>query len=454
MNKTKEKIFIIFNSVWVMPALFSVAFLFWALDLSDVAVGIFALFVVLNLLLFDDIKPIFVPVLYVHFYINNIYFSSHWLAYGICIGVGVLAFVYYIIKQLVKRGKTLKKGKLFWAIVAADAAFLLAGVLGRFNLLVCVITLGFSLVIYFFYWVAINFCQNLREYLLNLFVIGGLFVGAQLLYSLIGTGDFLNAIATREIFNIGAQNINTAALFFGISLIAAFAKGKGNKRDFLYFLAACFFALMVFLTYCRMMIALAFVAGVIFTVNMFKKSDNKRIFLVFFTAVLVVAIGLVTIFFKETVELVESFMARFISSGDMGRREIWSWSWERFLEYPVFGYGFVSEGVIPTLNPATRVILSHNTLLQYLTSLGVVGTLAMGFFYFKKYQLMFKNFSFSDFFVVGMIILIELSGLVDQSATMDFFVVTITILLLAIIEKDKEPNEKIEEKRRREVLEK
>lgn len=434
---TKEKIEKIFNSVWTMAALFSLSFLFWALDLTVLTVCVFALFVIFNFLLLDDVKPILAPVLYVHFYIDVIYSSPHWIAYGICIGLALLSFIYYIIKQLKKRGKTLKKGRLFWAIVAADVAFLLGGVVGRFNFLACAITLGFSLVVYFFYFLGVNFFQNFKEYLLNLFIIGGLFTAFQMMYAFMGTGDFLGSIVSREVTTIGAQNINTLALFFGISLIAAFGKGNGKKFDYLYFLLACFFALMVFWTYCRTMIALAILSLVIFSVYMFKKSENKRILLRSLSVILVVAVVLISVFFSEVSNLVSSFMARFVSSGDLGREVIWRWSLERFLEYPVFGYGFVTDGAVPTLDPMARVILAHNTPLQFLTSLGVVGTLALGFFYFKKYQLMFKNFSWSDFFMIGMIIIIELSGLTDQAATMDFFVVSITILLLAAIEREK-----------------
>ena len=69
-----------------------------------------------------------------------------------------------------------------------------------------------------------------------------------------------------------------------------------------------------------------------------------------------------------------------------GRQILWPWCWNKFKENPLFGIGFVSkDDSVPTLVSTDSIVLAHNSILQYLTSLGIIGTLMMGYFYFKKY---------------------------------------------------------------------
>jgi len=161
--------------------------------------------------------------------------------------------------------------------------------------------------------------------------------------------------------------------------------------------------------------------------------DKKRFLLVFLTGISIICFTF-GLFIHEIVEIASSFIGRFLTSGDLGRNEIWTYCWNLFVKNPVFGYGFVSNGPIPSLENANRVIMAHNTLLQYLCSLGIVGTLLMSFFIFKKYQLMFKNYNKNNMFLIVIVIVIALSGITDQGASMDIFVYLITVLILATIE--------------------
>ena len=81
-------------------------------------------------------------------------------------------------------------------------------------------------------------------------------------------------------------------------------------------------------------------------------------------------------------------------------------------------------------------MLAHNTLLQWLTSLGIIGTLLMGFFYFSKYKLLFKGFKWTRFFEVFSIIMLASTGIIDQSITMDPFIFVIPYIYFAIIEEE------------------
>lgn len=433
LNKIKSLV----QSKWSMPALFAFAVFFWAIDFVDITVCVFALYVCFVFFFCDDVKVAFAPILYIHFFVEYIFYSvANWVVYGTCIGLAVISIIYFVIKKLIESKrlkKPLKKGKLFWPLVVANVAYLLGGVIGNFNILTSTVVLGFCLISYFFYWTSINFCKDLKKYLIYLFLCGAIFISIQILFIHLTSADIISSIM-RRCYRIGSQNINVAALFLTMGMIASFAIGHKNKYDYLYFILSMFFALMVFVTYSRMMILLSFITLIVFTIIMFKNSKNKKHFLITFLLIFSFTCLFCGIFVEEIYALIDSFVSRFTSNINLGRSDLWTWCYDKFLQNPIFGYGFVTTESIPSLEPETKVVMAHNTPLQFLTTLGIVGTVLICYFYFKKYQIMFKKYNKTNFFLIGIIILIELSGITDQAATMDIFIYIITLILLSAIE--------------------
>ena len=60
----------------------------------------------------------------------------------------------------------------------------------------------------------------------------------------------------------------------------------------------------------------------------------------------------------------------------------------------------------------------------------------MSFFYIAKYKTLLKGFKSSRIFALLAIIGIELSGILDQAAAMDFFVFLVPIILISSVESD------------------
>ncbi len=440
LNKIKTAV----QSKWAMPALFAFAVIFWAINFVDLTVIVFGVYVCFVFFFCDDIKPVFAPILFIHFFVEYIFYSvANWVVYGFSIGIVLISMIYFVTKKLVENKKLktglLKKGKLFWPIVIADIAYLLGGIIGHFDILNSIVVLGFCLVAYFFYWASINFCKDLKKYLLYLLLCGAIFISIQILFIHLSSTDIISSIRYRS-YRIGSQNINVAALFLAMGMIASFAIGYKNKYDYLYFVLSAFLALMVFVTYSRMMILLTVITLIIFTIITFKNSKNKQSFLITFTVLISIISLFCGVFIQDISILISSFISRFTGNIDLGRSEIWTWCFDKFLQNPIFGYGFVTAERIPTQEIETTVVMAHNTPLQFLTSLGIVGTVLISYFYFKKYQIMFKNFNKSNLFIVGIIILIELSGITDQAATMDIFVCIIAYLLLSAIELNPKEN--------------
>ena len=143
----------------------------------------------------------------------------------------------------------------------------------------------------------------------------------------------------------------------------------------------------------------------------------------------------IAIFFTPIYEIINSLITK-TKSGANGREILWPWCWEKFKENPVFGYGLLSDEPVPTVRNVVPVVLAHNTILQWLTSLGIVGSVLMLYFYYEKYKITFIHFTMSKFYLVSIIIIIALSGMVDQAASMDVFVALFSYILIAACEQE------------------
>jgi len=403
----------------------------WMLKASVVCVVVSAIYMVMLLLFCTDVKNAFVPPLYISFFIQFNFDRPHIIVYALSIGLVILSLIFYLIKHLIKNHLTIQKGNMFWGFVCLAVAFLLGGLFLKFRPLEKLAMLGAIVIAYVFYFIAINFCEGLKPFLLKTIVVGAFVLSIETIILLYSSGDILSAIIERKVTQVGAQNINVVSLFICLGMLSAFGLGFKNKYDYLYYILAGFFALAVCLCFCRMNIALAGLAFVALTTFSYAKSENK----VPFTLAITVTCLLIIAFSKDLAIIVGSILSKFGSGGN-GRNYLWPWCWDKFTEHPWFGVGFVSDEYIPSLNSPIKVILAHNTVLQYFTSVGVIGTIFVAFFYYKKYKLCFAKTPLKDVFLIILIVFVELTGLTDQAATMDIFVILLTSITLATIEKD------------------
>lgn len=395
------------------------------------AILFFAIF-----LLCDNIKNVFAILFFVPFFIDDIGKNPNWVIYFICIGVGVGSIVYFLIKQLCINKKQVKKGQMFWPIIFATVAFVLGGI-ARFNIVIALITFGLCFATYALYFFALNFTKDLKNYLSYIFIIGGFLISLEILILNFKTGNFMNSLATRQVFWIGAESANTAAIYLLLSAISCVASGYKTQRDYLYFLLSIFFDVMIVLTFCRtVMLFTAIIMLVLYILTIIKSPNKKQFAWIIGAIVIVAGVGCV-VFFDQVKTLVSAVFGKNILDGN-GRSELWPWCVEKFKQYPIFGYGFVADEVPPSLRAIDpQLVLAHNTPLQWLTSLGIFGSLLMIVFYYGKYKLIFKDYNKKHFCITAMLLAIELSGLLDQAATMETFMFIIPFILISAIEQDK-----------------
>ena len=398
--------------------------LFWALNLTNVVVfGLLGVFVFV-LIFAKDLKNLFTPVFYISLFIPEIHVMNDYTAYYIAVGVALLTLVVSIVYRTIKKKNDIKIGKFTIGIIASYVAYLLGGLFYKFTLEVTLMIFGFGVATYTLYFIAINFTDNLREFFENLFIIGGLIVGAQIAQTNVGE---------EAVTFFSAQGVNTAVLFVILGLVACFTKGLGKKHDYLYFILAVVLSLLAISSRCRMGMLVVLLVDVSMSVLLALKTKNERILLSTMFIILLVAVGLTLLspWFKQLLAKIV-----FVKDGLSGRETLWTLSLDLFKKAPIFGAGFRLDEPYTFNNGDVTVLLAHNTFLQWLACVGIVGTLIMAVFYINKYYIVFRSFNLKKLFAMVSILSLAITGLMDQAANMDFFVVLISILLVASVEKE------------------
>ncbi len=425
----------VLQSWLLVPFIFCCGAIFWFFSLSYMTVAIFALFAILILLFCSNINNFFALLFYVSFFIKNIDDkNTPWLVYIICIGLAVVLLIAYFVKMCILEKDKVNKGTMWIAIIISTIAFLLGGVIGHFDIINALIILGFSVATFIIYILARNKTVRLDKYLAYLFTVGALFLTLVILVGRLRlVGTIFISKPEGELFFFSAQELNTASIYITLGIVGCYRLGRKTKYDIAYFALAILLFLSVVLTCCRITTLVSFMVLIAVYVLLIVDSENKKRFL-WFTLVCVVIVSLLSVIFREYIYSLFEMLLEKLQSGLNGRDQLWPWCFDRFLENPIFGMGFVSDTPVPSLREFTTIVLAHNTVLQWLTSLGVIGTLLMGYFYFKKYTTIFKKFSKSKVFCLLAVLVIEVVGMLDQAPAMDTFTYILPLVLIASCE--------------------
>ena len=441
LEKTVVQSFIYRFKKWLGSDLTAILFLLfgafcWNLGWSEILVVVYATAFVLTLLICKDVKNVFAYLFFVAFFIKPIETGDMvWTIYVPCVVSGAIAVLAFVISKLVVEIRNIKRGKMFFPIIVFVAAMTIGGAAGRFNATAFFVFLGFGVEALFFYLIAINYTDGLTDFLAKIFIVGALLIFFCLVCNNLKEGDGL--FAAPALFVV-AQNVNTAAIYIALGIAGCFYLGVEKRKDYLYILLSLVLLFAVFYTWCRTMAVLSIALFVCEYVLFLVFSKNKRAFLCLTGALVVSAIAVFIAFNSE----IKSFIVEFIDKKNIWgspigvRKILWQWCIERFSKYPYFGYGYISDEPVPSLvSFYPNLVLAHNTVLQWLTCTGVVGTALATYFYISKYNVLLDRFNKNKIFHVLCVVTIALSGTLDQSATMDIFVVIISVILIAAAEK-------------------
>lgn len=210
-----------------------------------------------------------------------------------------------------------------------------------------------------------------------------------------------------------------------------------ENRGYLYYLAVVVGYVAVYFTLGRNALICSSVVVVVgIVVNCFVGKNRKANACI---AVAILVVGLIVVLSLKEAGKFKLLLAFFANKklDDNGRFKIWKEYIELFKENPVLGVGFAAHRIVYPGQPLN----AHNTLLQMLSSTGIVGLALYLFHRFQTVVLFVKKPSFDRLFVGSCLITGVIASLLDPLFFRTYFTIYYAALLL-VIEKSSEYDER------------
>lgn len=387
---------------------------------------------VTGLIICDSIKPFIVSLCTTIMQISVVnspfypsrsdyYFTGWRLPYLIVMAAAVIgALLYFSVKNRLYFKISFKKVPHFIPLLVFSAALMLNGFFSSswvgWNLVFGLGNVIVYLVLYLLMYTGFSDDDSPLE-------LSKYFAYISALIALVITGELVHLFLTSdEIFIDGAINKVGVALGWGIwnlvgvslaILIPVIFYGMHkNKYPWLYFAAATVAYIASVLTMSRNALifsSLTYAACIIISCFVGK---NKRIFrIITLAGILAVAVGAIVLWDK-IYALLGDYFERGLS--DNGRFAMWREAFNNFLEAPIFGKGFYGLTVDGHYVFGPLPTMAHNTVLQLLSSMGLVGLLAYGYYVFCIFKPMFKKPTFLKTMLYVSILVLMLESLLDN----------------------------------------
>ena len=383
------------------------------------------------LVICPSIKPVMITLMTYVYQISLInspfypgysdYYVSSWrLPVSIILAVLIVfAFVYYIVKNKIVSRISIMKTPYLIPTLAFSAALLLNGAFsGKWqvaNLIFGAAHVIVYLVIFllFFYGLERERGEELVRYFIYLTLLIAIILGAEMLnLFLVGDNVFVDGSINKTAMALGWGIWNLVAVSAAILIPVAFLGMEKCRYPWLYFAAATVSYLVSILTMSRNALifsTLTYAACVIIFSFAGKNKKSMRV---------VVLIGLVSIALLGVVlwDKISSLLSDYLERGfsDNGRFALWSAAFENFLDSPVFGSGFYSLHVEGQAVFGPLPVMAHNTVLQLLSSSGVVGLCAYIWYRVSTVKAFIKRPSLAKTMLGLAILVILLESMLDN----------------------------------------
>ena len=319
---------------------------------------------------------------------SSYYVSSWRLPVLIGTAIVLLCFlVYFIIKNELYRGLSIKKTPLLLPLLIFSPALLLNGAFSKEWTYKNLIYAGAQIIVFLFVFLLIY--QGIRNDRAD--TLGSYFAYLSMLMTLIISAELIALYLTSDnVFIDGSINKVGIALGWGIwNLVGVstfvlipmnFYGMAKNKCPWLYFATATLAWLTSILTMSRNALIFSTLSYAACVLIFSFIGEKKKIFRIIVLIGLAFAAVFAVVFFDKIYSLFKDFFDRGLS--DNGRYALWSSAFKNFLEAPIFGKGFYGFNT-PVDTFGAMPESAHNTVLQLLSAGGIVSLLAYAFYRFK-----------------------------------------------------------------------
>ena len=409
-----------------------ICFTCWFFDALIVGIAILAALFSICLIAFKDTSSALPPLILCTFAISRQLFVTDYMP--IILGVAPVVLLSIALHFVLHRPK-LKGGKFILGLLLASAAMIMGGIGFDWRAENILVVAGFCLLIVFVYVFFYSTAgEKLKEVALNSFVASVMVLLLQITAYYFRQEDVVQAVVNKSL-NVGWGISNNIAFVLSMLLPVLFYKTITSRLPFFYLALACLDYFGIIFTMSRGNIifgGLFMLFGMVFS---FIKSRQKGKYLIAL-AVSLAIIAALAIAFKDVLVAVYEWLLE-IKLDARGRVDLIKEGFEAFKSRPVFGIGFFHmHAEIPHW--------FHNSLVQILTSTGIVGSLLFIPFFYQRYMVVARNFNLCSFMMACSILLSGLYALMECNF---FFVYNLAFIMVEyiIIERERDTVDLLQE---------
>ena len=438
-----------FASGAVMGDVFSavvciLTYIFWAFGLSQAGVITIAILMCLQLLFSDSVAGLFLPILCIMLTVRDTNVVNYVGMWPLLVAF-VPCAVFFLWRNAPKK---FRLGKLFFPQVAVSAALLLGGadnISGQNYLRALPLVLVLGIGILALYFLLVNYVDtdaDLPLHLSKVCVYVALVVCAQLVtvvaQHLAGGGELMGGS-----WNTGWGNRNTIATFLPFGFVSClYLCTRNDKTCFVFFPLAFLQYGCLLLTFSRGGVLAGTVAFIVALVFAIVKGNTKRMLICLGVAAAIVIVACILLH-EQVRKVLASLWERFsqieikwedgklVISGTSSRAEeggLYDQALDAFKNHPIFGIG-IGHVLVDSNVSYTKMDWFHSTVFEILGSMGIVGVLCYGYYYFMRFRILLKGAKgriFPWFFLAAWIAF-EGQSLVDVGLLEPIFIIFVTL---------------------------
>ncbi len=346
------------------------------------------------------------------------------------------ALISLVLKLFIYPIQNFKPGKLFYALIGVSVALFLGGINRNtshyVNGLAPIISLGLvMLLIYVLFSAYIAPPKNLdlKKYFCYVLTIVGLTCVVHVSYYYLNRHLLKNQLfATSE---LGWANVNCCATAILISICSCFYLLTRCKNILPCLIAIALFYFGIVLTKSDGVLGISIALLPVLSYFSYKHmlKSNRKLFLnIILSVLLLICLCLLVLFsIKGFNQTLSDLTPRFSDSDRLNR---YKEAYRLFLENPIFGVGlgYSSSG------PTVRTPNFHSVIAHTMASLGVVGLIAYGFYYYSRFSILNKRNSAFSLFMMITFIAFECYALIDTCEFNAIPLMTIMTVLMVVVE--------------------
>lgn len=365
---------------------------------------------------------------------QGLFYGSTAICLGVTVSVGVLVLLLRITfdKSFGWRRMFTMKRTLAVGLLALGTSYLLSGIgheqyleYAKGNLLFALIQFASLFLLYFIFSCTVKWEKFDLDYFAWTGLIIGLVVAAEVCIIYIVNDVFVGGSILRERIYSGWGCYNNIGAMISLSIPFAFYFACTKKRSSLFFAVACLLLIAVFFSASR---GSTLGAVIIFLISLgytFFKCKNKKEFRISLL-ILVGIIAVCELVFHEQLSHAFEMIPGLshvdndqVVLDDSGRIEIYKNGIKIFLRHPIFGqsfypieydlYSFSQLQQFKSFFPPRW----HNTVVQMLTSCGLVGMIAYSYHRIDTIRLFWKKRTTINTFIFFYMITLLIMSLLD-----------------------------------------